>query len=187
MNTLNCHIKITLPVIILIALLLALPSCDYIGQKLHLGKYSLKAAIEWAKADSARVADSLKRIMPDGKVNERKLPDSVKKAISQKKAFEKILTDSLMSIDDTYTTKGDTSPKFYIITGSFSNHANALKESGKYSSQGFKTTILPTSGSDGTRLELVSVKKFTDYGEAQKFLKGFKGIYDQGAWIYSKK
>ena len=152
-----------------------------------MGEYSLKAAIEWAKADSARVADSLKRIMPDKKVIERKLPDSVKKAISQKKAFEKTLTDSLMSIDDSNPPQGDTSPRFYIITGSFANHANALKESGKYSAQGFKTTILPASGNDGSRIELVSVKTFTDYNEAQEFLKGFKGIYDQGAWIYSGK
>ena len=168
-------------------LMLTMPSCRYLKQKLKLGEYSLKAAIEWAKADSARVADSLKRITPDRKVIERKLPDSVKKAISRKKAFEKTLTDSLMSIDDSYPPQGDNSPGFYIITGSFANHANALKESGKYSAQGFNTTILPVTGNDGSRLDLVSVKTFTDYGEAQKFLKGFKGIYDQGAWIYSKR
>ena len=125
--------------------------------------------------------------MPDKKVIERKLPDSVKKAISKKKAFEKTLTDSLMSIDDSEPTMGDTTPKFYIITGSFANHTNALKESGKYSGQDFKTTILPVTGNDGARLELVSVKTFTDFSEAQKFLKGFKGIYDKGAWIYSGK
>jgi hypothetical protein len=171
----------------MITLLLVLPSCDYISQKLHFGKYSLKAAIEWAKADSARVADSLKRIMPDKKVIERTLPDSMKKALSQKRLFEKILTDSLMSIDDNNPHEGDTAPRFYIITGSFANHANALNESGKYSGLGFKTTILTAYGNDGSRLELVSVKSFSDYNKAREFLKGFNGIYDLEAWIYSGK
>lgn len=186
MYSLNDHIKRALQVF-LIAFLLFLPSCRYLKQKLNLGEYSVKASTERVKADSTRVADSLKIIIPDRKVIEKKLPDSVKKAISQKKAFEKTLTDSLMSIDDSNKPQGDNAPRFYIITGSFANHANALKESGKYSVQGFKTMILAASGDDGSRLELVSVKSFTDYSEAQAFLKGFKGIYEQGAWIYSKR
>ena len=186
MHKLKDHIKRTLPVIIVVTLLLSWQSCDYIGQKLHFGKYSLKEAIEWAKADSARVADSLKKIVTDRKVIGKTLPDSMKKVLSQKKAFEKTLTDSLMSIDDNNSPRG-ASPGFYIITGSFANHANALNETGKYSGQGFKTTILTAYGDDGTRLELVSVKTFSDYNEAREFLKGFKGIYDPGAWIYQGK
>jgi hypothetical protein len=162
-------------------------SCRYLKQKLKIGEYSLKSAREWAKADSAGVADSLQIIMPDKRDIERKLPDSVKKSITKKKAFENTLTDSLMSIDASYTPEGDTSPRFYIITGSFANHANALKESGKYSGQGFKPTILPATDNDATGLELVSVRTFTEYNEAQDFLKGFKGSYNPGAWIYQGK
>jgi len=148
-------------------MLLALPSCRYLKQRLKIGEYSLKSAIEWAKKDSTRVADSLKRVMAD------------------KKAFERTLTDSIMSIEDENLPQGDIGHRYYIIAGSFSSHDNALKVAGNYTSQGFKTAIITTSGNNGARLELVSVKTFNDLNEAQSFLKGFKGIYDPAAWIYS--
>jgi hypothetical protein len=186
-NSIYDHIRRSLPALILLVLLAFLPSCRYLKQKLQLGEYSLKAAIEWAKADSARVADSLKRISLEKPVIKKALPDSVKKVIKAKKVFERTLTDSLLSIDDKNPQQGKTSPRFYIITGSFSNHDNALKEAEKYSSQGFKTTIVSATNSDGVRLELVSVKTFTDHDEATLFLKGFKEKYDRGAWVYAGK
>ena len=134
-----------------------------------LGEYSIKAAIEWAKADSARVADSLKMV------------------IAGKNKFEEILTDSLISLDDTDPTPADTSHQYFIISGSFSNHDNAVKEAAKYSSQGFNATIVTLTGSNGAPLELVSVKAFSSVSEAREFLKGFKGIYDPEAWLYSKR
>ena len=162
-----------------------MPSCRYLKQKLQIGEYSLKSAIEWAKADSARVADSLKRISVEKKIIKKALPDSVKKVIRAKKVFEKTLTDSLMSIDVKNPQEGKTGQHFYIITGSFSNHYNALKEAGKYIGQGFRTTIINATNDDGARLELVSAKTFNDRDAASLFLKGFKEKYDQGAWVYS--
>ena len=181
------HIRRFLPALILIALVAFLPSCRYLKQKLQIGEYSLKSAIKWAKADSARVADSLKRISLEKKVIKKVLPDSVKKVIKAKKVFERTLTDSLMSIAGKNPQHANTGPHFYIITGSFSNHDNALKEAGKYSGQGFKTTIIDATNSDGVRLELVSAKTFSNRDEASVFLKRFKEKYDQGAWIYSGK
>jgi hypothetical protein len=186
-NSIYDHIRRALPALILLVLLAFLPSCRYLKQKLQLGEYSLKSAIEWAKADSTRVADSLKRISVEKPVIKKALPDSVKKVIRAKKVFERTLTDSLMSIDGNNPQAKKTGLHFYIITGSFSNHDNALKEAEKYSDQGFKTTIVTATNSDGVRLELVSVKTFTDRDEASDFLKGFKEKYDRGAWVYSRK
>jgi hypothetical protein len=158
-----------LTVIFLISFILALPSCNYIRQKLHFGKYSLEEALEWAKQDSLNVADSTKRVL------------------AEKEVFKKTLTDSLMSIDNTNPPKGDKSARYHIITGSFANHDNALKEAGIYASKGFKPTIITLSINTKAGLELVSVKTFTDYNEAQTFLKEFNGSFDQGAWIYKGK
>ena len=169
------------------SLLLTFPSCRYIKQRLGLGEYSLKAAIKWAKQDSTRVADSLKRVMADKKVSNRTLPDSMKRVISEKKAFERTLTDSLMSIDDNNLTAGDPGPGYYIICGSFTNHDNAKLAAGKYNNEGFKTAIIIASASNGSRVELVSVKIFRDRGEAGVFLKEFQSKHDPDAWLYSGK
>jgi len=106
--------------------------------------------------------------------------------MAEKEVFEKTLTDSLMSIEGQNLPGGDQNPRYYIITGSFANHDNALQASGKYTGEGFKTTIIKVPGKE-VSLELVSVKTFSDHSEAQAFLKGFKGIYDPGAWIYTMK
>jgi hypothetical protein len=176
-----------LPVIFLISMILAMSSCRYLKQRLNLGEYSLKSAIEWAKRDSTRIADSLKKVMAEKKVTKRILPDSVKKVIADKKVFERTLTDSLMSLEDNDPAAGNPGKGFYIICGSFGNHANAVKEAGKYSNEGFTTTIIKVSGANGSPLELVSIKAFSNYNEALEFLKGFKGSFDPAAWIYSVK
>ena len=111
----------------------------------------------------------------------------MKRVISAKKVFERTLTDSLRSIDDNDLPAGDPGPGYYIICGSFTNHDNARLAARKYNSEEFKTAIIITSASNGSRLELVSVKTFNDYNEAVEFLKVFKGIYDPAAWIYTGK
>jgi hypothetical protein len=158
-----------LVVVFLISLILALTSCNFIRQKLHFGKYSLEEALEWAKQDSIRNIDSLKRVMADTKV------------------ITRTLTDSLTIIEDNNQTAGDSAPRFYIISGSFSNHDNAVQSAQRYISQGFKTTIINADGDKGSGLEYVSVKIFVNFNEAQSFLKDFKGSYDPEAWIYTMK
>ena len=173
--------------IILVTILLFLPSCNYIRQHIPFGKYSLKKAIEWAKADSTRVADSLNRTLPDKEVFDRMPTDSMEKVMSQKKVFEKALTDSLISIEDESLPEGDTSPLFFIITGSYLNHENAVQAAGQYSRQGYNTTILSTTTRNGDKSELVSVKAFKDRSEADIFIREFKAKIKPDAWIYSRK
>jgi hypothetical protein len=163
---LSGHILRIVPVLVLVSVILSLPSCDFIRKKLHFGKYSLQEAIEWARADSVRIADS------------------VKKVIADKKVFERTLTDSIMTIEQQDIPEERTAQGYYIIIGTFANHNNALLAAEKYTTQGFNTAIVPVTGKNGAGLELVSVKTFTMLSEAQEFLKGFRGIYDQGAWIH---
>ncbi|MBK7709635.1 MAG: hypothetical protein IPJ37_00670 [Bacteroidales bacterium] len=86
MIKLRFHIKRVVSVLIIAGILVSMPSCKYLKQKFGLGEYSLKAAIEWAKADSTRVADSLQRIKADKDDIKTNLPDSVKR-YCQKKGF----------------------------------------------------------------------------------------------------
>jgi hypothetical protein len=167
--SLKDHIRRNLSLILLVTLLLVLPSCRYIRQRLPFGRPSLNEAFEWAKKDSARIADSLKRVMSD------------------KNAFNRTLTDSLMSIEDKDLPEGATAPRFYIITGSFTNHENAIQTAGQYSAKGYTTTVIGSTNSDGSRLELVSVKTFSDYNKASVFIKEFKAKIDPHAWIYAGK
>jgi hypothetical protein len=181
------HIRRILPVIFLGMLILSMPSCKYLKKQLKMGEYSLKSVKEWAKQDSIWVADSLKRISVDKKVIEKPLPESVKRELSKKKTFEKTLTDSLMNIKDNNVPEENNDPGYYIITGSFTNHDNAVKSAAEYSAKGYTTSIINATRGDGTRVEHVSVKSFTDGAEARLFLNEFKAKYDPGAWIYSRK
>lgn len=167
-------------------MLLMFPSCKYLKQKFNLGEYSLKHAIEWAKKDSERVADSLKRINEERKIQEMDLPDSVKRVLTEKAAFERTLTDSLMNIESMPSSEEYSGQGFYIISGTFAAHENALLAAGKYSKEGFKTSIITKASPNGSSVEMVSVKIFRDYGEAEEFLKGFKINYDPGAWIFTR-
>ena len=187
MNRINNHIRIAVQLMILVFMVLSLPSCRYLKQRLGLGEYSLKAAMEWAKADSARVADSLKRIMPQKKAINNALPDSIKKVISDKKAFERTLTDSLMNVAVKDIREGQKNLIYYIIVGSFANHDNAKQLAVIYSSQGYTTTILSTINRNGNKSELVSVKTFKDRTEADNFIMEFKAKTKPDAWIYTMK
>jgi hypothetical protein len=184
-----CKVKIRriFPVIILGFLLLGFPSCKYIRQRLSIGEYSLEAAIEWAKKDSARVADSLKRVIADKNAIITILPDSMKKVLAEKKDFERTLTDSLTSIGDNDRSPENPGSGYHIIAGSFSSHDNALAKLKICVSQGYKATIINYSGRDGTKLELVSVRTFKDHNEATVFLRQFQSEHDPGAWIYSQR
>ncbi len=176
-----------LPLALLAAVVFSIPSCTYLRQRFSLGEYSLKAAIEWAKKDSARVADSLKRIAPAANTDKRQIPEAVKREISEKKAFEKTLTDSLLSIEAKDPLPETPRSGYYIIAGSFSNHENAMDKIRLYSAQGYKPTIIGSTGRDGTRLELVSISSFSDRNEAYAFLKEFQSVHDAGAWVYVSK
>jgi hypothetical protein len=168
-NNYHSHIKRYFQIILVILIFAGFSSCRYIKQQLYFRKHSLKAAIEWAKQDSTRVADSLKKIMLD------------------KKNFDRTLADSVTGEDENNLSVGDTTPRYYIIIGTFANHVNAEKAAGQYSGQGYKTEIITVTNKDGTMLDIVSVKTFSDFKEAGIFLKDFQVKHDPGAWVYTRK
>lgn len=153
----------------LAALLVVLPSCDYLQQRFGLGKYSLKAAREWARQDSTRVADSIKKVM------------------AVKKSFNATITDSLMSVEKTAPREKSAGAGYYIVAGSFANHENAGQAAAKYAAMGYKTALLSSTNPGGISIELVTVSSFSDKNEAAVFLKEFQSKVDPEAWIFSKK
>jgi hypothetical protein len=74
--------------------------------------------------------------------------------------------------------------RFYIITGSYTNHANGEKRAEKYSEWGYKTIINATNR-DGTIMELVSVKTFSYLNQAKIFLKDFQKQADPDGYIFT--
>jgi hypothetical protein len=168
-NNYSFNIKRYFPIVLLASILLSFSSCRFIEQKVYFRKHSLKAAMEWARQDSTRVADSLKRIK------------------AENRTFDKTLTDSLIGIEKRNAPEVDTVPRYHIIVGSFTNHVNAEKVAGQYTDQDYKTTIITIKRSEGNSLELVSVKTFSDLSKADIFLKDFQVKYDPGAWIYKQR
>jgi cell division septation protein DedD len=173
--------------ICLVSLVFSLPSCNYIKQKLHLGKYSPQEATEQAGHDSLRVADSLKRVAAEKEVSGKRIPDSVKKVLDEKKDFNTTMTDSLMSIVAADPHERDSGTHYYIIIGSFSNHENAKEASDEFSKKGYKPAILTKTNKDKASLELVSIKTFTDYNQAVSFVKVLKAKSVPDAYIYTGK
>jgi hypothetical protein len=158
-----------LPVIFLVMMLSLFPSCRYLKQRLNLGKDSLKSAMEWARQDSIRVADSLKKV------------------IAEKRAFENALTDSLLTIGEKSIPEGDLRTGYHVIIGTFINPENAKTAAEQYRSQGYETTILNTTNRQGNRAQLVSVRVFYSSDEASVFLKEFQKRVDPKAWLYAVK
>jgi hypothetical protein len=156
-------------VIILVFFFASLTSCIYLKQRLGIGEYSLKAAIKWARADSARVADSLMKV----RLVQRPVKESV--------------VDTLSEIRSVETRSDQTSAKYLIIAGSFSSHEHALEIESKFRQNGFMTSIVPYTNHSGGKVEMISVGIFADKDEAREFLKDFKEKYNPDAWIFSPK
>jgi hypothetical protein len=161
-------IRRCLSVIILISMLLLLSSCGHFRIGGFFGKQSLKKALLWAKEDSTRIADSLKRIQVESKVVSEIRQDSSTKPLKE--------TISLKNPGKEY----------YIIVGSFSSSENAKVRARQYFSKGYKTEIIIGKGNKGANVELVSVRSFENISEAKLFLKDFQRDIDPTAWLYSK-
>ena len=143
---------------------------------------SLKQAILWAKQDSARVADSLKRVAVLNDTIRTHSNDS-----SAKKAVEKNLKDSKVKIKAESPSEKILTGKYHIIAGSFSNEENAKIRARQYFSQGYTTDIIEITSKSGSKVNLVSVKSFDSITEATEFLKKFKQEIDSTAWLYTNK
>jgi SPOR domain len=127
----------------------------------------LKSEIEMARDDSTRFADSLKR----------------KHAL--KTNFNKTVTDTLMKFEDEKLAGGISGVNYYIITGSYANPENAKTAQEQYQSQGYETTIIPTSNRKGERILMLSIGTFNNADEAKKFLQEFHQKGNLNAWLYS--
>jgi hypothetical protein len=127
---------------------------------------ALKSALYWEQQGRVRVADSLKRVVTDTKVTGETSQDSVVR-------FEAEKLDG-----------GDSGNMYFIIIGSFINTENANLAARQYHSQGYITSIIRTTNRNGNKAELVSVKTFSNYDEAVKYLKEFQNKVDSKAWLY---
>jgi hypothetical protein len=125
----------------------------------------------WAKQDSIRVADSLKRIKIESNVAGDKKQDFLVKSDKE----------------ENHVLAGDSRDTYYIIAGSFTDPENARLTAGKYRKQGYKTRIIGMTDQNGIKTELVSVKTFNNLNDAASYLKEFKSKFDPKAWIYSHK
>jgi len=143
---------------------------------------SLKKAILWAKQDSARVADSLKRI----EIVKNSIEDNHKDS-TVNKAMEKIHKDSIVKIVERSPSENIVNHRYHIIAGSFSNEENAKIRAREYFSKGYITDIIETSTRNGSKVNMVSVKSFDNLTEANEFLKEFKQEIDSTAWLYTNK
>jgi hypothetical protein len=166
-NNLNSGRKILL--FTTVSLMIILSSCRYLKMRLGLGEYSLKAAIEWAKADSARVADSLIRIHESNR------------------NINHVINDTISKITDPVSAKKPEGKKYFIVAGSFSDARHAGEVAEKYIAKGFTTSVIHSHRKDGSKLELVTVKSFKDHDEASGFLIKFKSEYDKAAWIFTSE
>lgn len=154
-------------VIITISMLLLLPSCGHFRLGGFFGKRSLKNALLWAKQDSTRIADSLKRIQINSKAAPEMDPDPAAKPLKVNVPLK------------------NSGKVYYIIVGSFTSNENAKLRARQYFTKGYKTEIINATVSNGAKVELVSIRSFENISEAKKFLKEFQDDIDQSAWLYS--
>jgi len=127
---------------------------------------ALKSASYWEQQGRNRVADSLKRAVTGTKVTEETSKDTVIRSEAEKLAGE------------------DLKNMYFIIIGSFTNAENANLAASKYSSQGYNTNIITTTNRNGNKAELVSVKSFSNFDEAVRYLREFQSKIDSKAWLY---
>jgi hypothetical protein len=173
MDNFMYYFKRYLLAIFIIILLLFFPARRFLRQNgfFLFDKKTLKEALLWARKDSVRVADSLKRIKIKSSVAVDKQQDSSAR-------FDK---------EEDPVFAGDIRDTYYIIAGSFTNPENARLAAGKYRSRGYKTSIISMTNRNGMKAELVSVNTFNNFNAAARYLREFQIKFDSKAWIYSKK
>jgi hypothetical protein len=147
-----------LSAIILIALLVALPSCKFFNNK----ENARALAVLQAQKDSTRVADSLKTVHAELVALENAKLEEARKA------------EELLALNS----------KFNIIVGSFKTPEYARKLAEEYSKKGYKPTIIKM---DGSTFELVAAEAYPTMSKAFASLKEFQKSIEFDAWIYVKK
>ncbi len=149
-----------LSAVILVAILIAMPSCKYFKGRKLFGKKVDTMAVWHARQDSIRVADSIKDAQAALLARENARADSISKAAEESRN------------------------KYNIIVGSFLTPAYAVNLSGVYNQKGYDTHIIQMEGS---RFHLVSVEAYDNIGQAFTRLKYFQDNIENDAWIYIRK
>lgn len=150
-------------IILVIALLIALPACKYFKAGGLFGKKARTMAILKAQEDSIRVADSLQKIKERLMANENAKLDSIRNAEEARLAMES---------------------KYNIIVGSFltPDYAKGLAE--EYRKQGYDPKIIKM---EGGRFDLVSIEAYDNLRKAVNRLKQFQDTVQFESWMYVKK
>ena len=145
-----------------ILLLVLFPSCKQMGD-LFGGKKKAQAAaaiaMQQARMDSARVADSLKRAQ-DALV-----------------ALEMANQESARLAEEAARLAS----KYHIIVGSFYTSEYAVSWANEYRQQGYNVQIVQMRGS---RFELVSAESFSNFRSAFNRLLEIQEYTMPDAWIY---
>jgi hypothetical protein len=152
-----------LSVVILIAFLIVLPSCNFIREKGWFNKKEKTLAMLKAQQESIRVADSVR------KAQERQL------------AIENARLDSIRLADEARLTL---TSRYNIIVGSFITPEYARAWADEYRRQGYDTKIIKMEGS---RFELVSAESHESFRKAVNRLNQFQDTVQIDAWIYIKR
>jgi hypothetical protein len=152
-----------LSVVILIAFLIVLPSCNFIREKGWFNKKEKTLAMLKAQQESIRVADSVR------KAQERQL------------AIENARLDSIRLADEARLTLAS---KYNIIVGSFITPEYARAWAEEYRKQGYDAKIIKMEGS---RFELVSAESHESFRKAVNRLNQFQDTVQIDAWMYTKR
>jgi len=152
-----------LSVVILIAFLIVLPSCNFFREKGWFNKKERTLAMLKAQQESIRVADSVR------KAQERQL------------AIENARLDSIRLADE---ARLSLSSRYNIIVGSFITPEYARAWAEEYRKQGYDAKIIKMEGS---RFELVTAESHDNFRRAVNRLNQFQDTVQIDAWIYIKR
>lgn len=165
----KCHRNIKLTSIVLISFLLIFSSCRNIIDNRLFRRRSLKKAEQWAKEDSIRVADSLKRTLTIGDLTEGSIQDS------------------LDFPEDEWLIGEGTKNQYCIIVGSYTEAENAVQVAEQFKSRGYQPSIVTRKNSHRITFFMVSLKNFNDLEEAEKYKNEVQSQVLSSAWLYNNE
>jgi cell division protein FtsN len=154
-----------LTTIFFLVFLLITPSCKNIRERGLFGKKARTLEMLKAEQDSARVADSLKRVQNRLRAIEEARLDSITIAEAEKAAFEAL-------------------DKYNIVVGSFITPEYAQAWAEEYRKQGYDAKIIKMTDS---RFELVVAESYDRFSKALKRLNQFQDTVDIDTWLYIQK
>ena len=143
---------------IVILLLIVFPSCKQMNDLFGKKKKAIAAAMEQARLDSIRVADSLKIAQDLLLARERARQDSIR-----------------------YAEDARLASKYHIIVGSFYTPEYARNWAQVFKQRNYNAQILQMRGS---RFELVSAESFPNLRLASNKLLEYQTNIMPDAWIY---